>query len=127
MEWYVPFIDDHAMIYHGHTDPDDHSECGPQIFCCPKAALLLQQRHPSAIRATAEWLFTEGKHLVSWMQGDGPRVFYFFFCDPEERTLLRFCGVRFPDAREVLLKRRSLDLYLESADRILPPSSKRAV
>lgn len=35
----VPFQDGGACIHHGHaTDPDDHSLCGPSIFCCRKAA-----------------------------------------------------------------------------------------
>jgi hypothetical protein len=84
------------IIYHGHTDADDHSECGPRIFCCPKAARLLQARHPEAIPGHAEWEFTEGEHLASWLGENGPNVYYFFFCDPQDQTLLRFCGVRAP-------------------------------
>ena len=45
MEWCVLFHDNHAIIYHGHVDPNDHSDCGPKVFCCPKAAQLLIQIH----------------------------------------------------------------------------------
>ena len=118
MEWYVPFYDGHGIIYHGHEDTDDHSKCGPKIFCCPKAAHLLLQSYPDDILANVEWEFMDGKPLVSWMGQNGPQVYYFFFCDPEDRNVLRFIGVAAPEVREVLLKRLTLDRYLEDADRI---------
>ena len=124
MEWYLPFIDDKAIIYHGHTDPDDHSECGPQVFCCPKAALLLLQRYPNSSCAQAEWAFTDGKHLASWMSESGPLIYYFLFCDPNDRSVLRFCGVRAPEVRNVLFKRAPLDDYLEVADCIVADGTK---
>ena len=109
IKWYVPFVDNHAIMYHGHKDPNDHSDCSPKIFCCPKAALLYKQCHPRGIPDTAEWHFEAGKHLASWMGERGPRVYYFFFCDPDDGTLLRFCGARIPEVRKVLLKQRALD------------------
>jgi hypothetical protein len=118
MEWYVPFQDDRAIIYHGHEDPDDHSECGPEIFCCPKAALLLLQFDPDALPANVEWEFTSGQHLASWMDQRGPAFYYFFFCDPDDWQVLRFSGVAAPELRNVLLKRLPLDAYLDGADRI---------
>ena len=118
MEWFVPFQDDHAIIYHGHEDSGDHSECGPQVFCCPKAAILLHQRYPDGMTSSAEWQFTDGQHLASWMRPDGPQMFYFFFCDPDDWTELRFAGVAAPEVRNVLLKRTALDTYLETAGRI---------
>ena len=85
LEWYVPFQDGHAIIYHGHEDPEDHSLCGPQVFCCPKAAHLLLHIYPNAIPADAEWEFTDSRLLTSWMDDGGPSVYYFFFCDPRDR------------------------------------------
>lgn len=117
-EWYVPFRDSRAVIYHGHEDPDDHSDCGPKIFCCPKAATLIMQRYPDEVLADAEWQFTDGQHLASWMGQNGPKVYYFFFCDPEDSMVVCFCGISAPEVRDVLLKRLSLDQYLEKADRI---------
>lgn len=124
MEWYVPFNDGRAIIYHGHEDPDDHSECGPRVFCCPKAAHLLLQIDPSCVLADADWEFTEAEHLASWTHGAGPQIFYFFFCDPDDRTRLCFCGVPAPELREVLFKRLALDRYLEIADRICTLASE---
>ena len=112
------FQDGHAVIYHGHEDPDDHSDCGPKVFCCPKAAQILLQRYSDDVLANAEWQFTDGGHLASWMAQDGPKIYYIFFCDPEDWNVIRFSGVAAPEARDVLLKRISLDRYLETADRI---------
>ena len=120
-EWYVPFYNDHAIIYHGHELSSDRSYCGPQVFCCPKAAQLLLQYYPNAIPSDAEWQFTEGRDLAAWMEPNGPQIFYFFFCDPEDSQLLRFAGVPAPEVRDILLKRFPLDPYLEIADRICSP------
>jgi len=120
-EWYVPFEDGHAIIYHGHDNPNDHSDCGPKVFCCPKAAQLLRQYYPNAIPVDAEWQFILGDDLAVWIGPDGPQIYYFFFCDPEDSQLLRFVGVAVPEVRDILLKRLSLDPYLEDADRIRGP------
>ena len=118
MEWFVPFDGEHAIMYHGHVDPSDHSDCGPQIFCCPKAAILYLHRYPESPLGNAEWQLTDPTHLASWIGQGGPRIFYFFFCDPDDWRLLRFAGVAVPDLRDVLFKKTPLDLYLEGADRI---------
>ena len=120
-EWYVPFHDNHAIIYHGHVDPNDHSDCGPKVFCCPKAAQLLMQIHPNAVPVDAEWKFTRGKDLAAWIGPNGPQIYYFFFCDPEDSNFLRFVGVAAPEVRDILLKRFPLDPYLVNADRIRVP------
>lgn len=118
MEWYVPFQDGHAIVYHGHEAADDHSRCGPQVFCCPKAAQLLLQRYPDAIPADAEWEFADAELLASWMGPRGPTVYYFFFCDPRDKWVVRFSAVPGTQVRDVLFKRRALDEYLSVADRI---------
>lgn len=118
MDWYVPFHDGQASIYHGHEDADDHSACGPKIFCCPKAAQILLQRYPDDVLCDAEWEFTSGQHLVSWLGPHGPQIFYFFYCNPHDRGSVRFSGIEAPAIRDVLLKRLPLDGYLETADRI---------
>ncbi|MDX1926109.1 MAG: hypothetical protein SFV81_06305 [Pirellulaceae bacterium] len=120
MEWFVPFIDNQAIMYHGHQSPDDHSDCGPEIFCCPKAAILFQQRFPESNAANADWLFKGGAFLASWMNSGGPSVYYFFFCDPQYPFTVRFSPVYAPELRDVLLKRIPLDRYLENADLIFP-------
>jgi hypothetical protein len=123
MGWYVPFYEDHAIMYHGHEDPHDHSACGPQIFCCPRAADLLKRSYPNSFAPPLQWDFADGSLIASWMGGDGPVICYFFFCDPVDREVLRFCGVEMPEVRDVLLKRRPLDPYLDIADRIRAPDA----
>jgi hypothetical protein len=117
-QWYVPFQNGHAVIYHGHEGPDDHSLCGPQVFCCSNAAHLLVQTHPDAVPADAEWELAGSELLASWMGRGGPTVYYFFFCDPDDPNVIRFAGVSGPHLRDVLFKRRPLDEYLTTADRI---------
>ena len=54
-DWCVPFEDgEHACIHHGHTAPDDHSQCGPSIFCCRKAAELYIALYPDSAEARAK-------------------------------------------------------------------------
>lgn len=118
MDWFVPFEGERAVIHHGHSDPEDHSDCGPQVFCCPKAAALFRHRFQDGVVANANWEFTDGQHLASWAGPTGPQIFYFFFCDPDDWTLLRFTGVAAPELRNVLLKRAPLDTYLKNADHI---------
>lgn len=118
LEWVVPFTDGHAFIYHGHEDPEDHSDCGPQIFCCPKASSKYLQRFPESYMNEADWEFTPADDLIGWMGPQGPKVFYFFFCDPDDPMVLRFVGISLADIRSVLTKHLSLDNFLEVADRI---------
>ncbi|GAA4459637.1 hypothetical protein [Novipirellula rosea] len=116
LEWFVPFTDGHAYIYHGHEDPQDHSDCGPHIFCCPEAGKKFLQRFPESEMNEAEWKFTSAYDLIGWMGSQGPKVFYIFFCDPDDPMALRFAGVRLGDIRKVLMKRQSLDSFLDIAD-----------
>ena len=92
--------------------------CGPQVFCCAKAAHLLLETCPGAIPAGAEWEFADADLLASWMSRRGPTVYYFFFCDPRDHKVVRFAGVSGPQLRDVLFKRRPLDEHLATADRI---------
>ncbi len=118
MDWYVPVADESAVIYHGHENVDDHSDCGPQIFCCPKAASLLLSFAPKSCVAFNACELTDGKHLTSWLSPVGPKIYYFYFCDPDDWQAIYFVGVRVPDVREVLLKRLPLDPYISTAHRM---------
>ncbi len=121
-DWCVPFIDGSAIFYHGHTDTSDHSNCGPQLYCCEVAARMFLRILPNAAAREADWELTSGLHLAQWLGGRGPTIFYFFFCDPDDRMQLRFACVRSPEVREVLLKQRSLDFCLNHADRLTLPN-----
>lgn len=114
-EWLVPFRDGMASFYHGHDDDGDHSECGPQIFCCRNAARVLLTTYPEGIASDAEWEFTDDRNLLTWTS---PNLFYFFFCDIEDRNSIFFTGVERPDIQDVLLRKVSLHDWEDVADRI---------
>lgn len=114
-EWLVPFRNDHACIYHGHEESDNHDLCGPQIFCCANSARLLVDLYPSWNDPEIDWQLTPGSHLVSWIPDGGVGVFYFFVCVPDEPETLLFVGIKSSEARDVLLKRVPLENYLDQA------------
>ena len=114
-QWYVPFQNGRACIYHGHERPDDHSECGPQIFCCPNAARVLLSRHPDAVPGSCEWELTNGEHLLSWAHGE-LQIMYFFYCDPQNRDRIYFVGIGLDSLAAVLRREISLHTFDESAD-----------
>ena len=112
--WLVPTEDEHACIYHGHADETDHSLCGPYIFCCAAATELFVNMQPVAIPSGVEWVLIKGTHLISWIKG-GPKIFYFFFCHPDNSDVLLFKGIHVPEVNNVLLMRTSLENYIDDA------------
>lgn len=117
-DWAVPFEDgEHACIHHGHDDPDDHSLCGPTIFCCAHAARLFVTHFPESCEACAEWQLTEAEHIATWMDS-GVKVLYFVFCDPARADELLVIGLIGQHARDVLLKRVPLEQYAPEAQRL---------
>lgn len=116
--WVVPIIDEQACIYHGHGDSDDHSLCGPQIFCCPNAAQVLLAIHPNGIDPDAQYYEMEGEDLLEWT---APNLFYFWFCDPDDSDSVYFTGVEKEDLPSVLLGQRSIHDWINVADRLSAP------
>jgi hypothetical protein len=122
-DWCVPFEDgEHACIHHGHTAPDDHSQCGPSIFCCRKAANRYAALFPDSAEARAQWELTEAAHIATWMQandrGPGVQVFYFVFCDPVRPDGLLVIGLHRSVARQVLFGRVQLERHADGAERL---------
>ena len=122
-DWVVPFGDgEHACIHHGHEDPEDHSLCGPIIFCCLKAAAMYMDLAPESAEAHAEWELTEAAHIATWMEpsdrGPGANVLFFVFCDPVRPDGLLAIGLERAAAREVLLRRVPLERYAGEAERL---------
>lgn len=117
-DWLVPFIDGHACIHHGHERAsDDHSACGPSIFCCVKAAYRYTELIPDSAEAHATWELIDVTHLVSWLDR-GPQVMYFVFCDPLRPTGLLAIGLSERLLLDVLYRRVDLAVYAERADRL---------
>lgn len=118
-DWVVPFHDGGACIHHGHdTDPDDHSLCGPAIFCCRKAAARYVVLFPEGCEASANWELTETSHLMTWVR-KGVNVFYFVFCDPDRPEGLLAIGLGGEPLPDILRRRIPLDKYAAEADRLL--------
>ncbi|MSP14922.1 MAG: hypothetical protein EXR62_18435 [Chloroflexi bacterium] len=116
--WLVPFqTDGNALIHHGHDNPDDHSQCGPTLFCCQKAAGLFIGAFPDVPESRAKWEATPAFHVISWMES-GVNAMYFIFCDPERPRGLRAIGLLGKAAREVVLGQAVLERYLEHTQQV---------
>ena len=114
-DWIVPTAGHHAVIRHGHTDPQDHSACGPTLFCCARAARLYAKAFPDAPEAKAQWQMIDARTILSWIDG-GVRVAYFVFCDPESETELRAVGIsELGGVRDVITKAIPIERHLEDA------------
>lgn len=116
-DWLVPYIGEGAIIHHGHEDPDDHSLCGPRIFCCAKAASIYVEMFPDSTEAEANWQLTKASTITGWMDA-GVNAIYFVFCDPERPLGLLFTGFFGDTARRVIEKQVPLEEFAEGAERI---------
>ena len=116
-DWLVPYIGDSAVIHHGHQSVDDHSLCGPMVFCCPRSGQSFVEVYPDSAPARASWERTEAAHILSWLEA-GVNVVYFVFCDPVRPQGLLAGGLSAEEARLVLLQQVLLEQYAERAGRI---------
>lgn len=118
LSWLVPFKGENAVIRHGHTSQDDHSLCGPVLFCCAKSQELFQNTFPESAEASAtSWQITESDHIAAWMDA-GVSVLYFVFCDPVRPKGLLTGGISGTEARQALYKKVPLEHYSERANRL---------
>lgn len=115
-QWLVPLqTDGYACFYHGHQDSNDHSLCGPQIFCCHKAASQFLAQYPDALSATMTLNPMSPESLLAWLSPTGPQVFYFYYCDPINRHRVYFQGFSPPLLRPVLRFERPLSSLIVNA------------
>ena len=118
LSWLVPFQGETAIIRHGHSSPDDHSLCGPVLFCCAKSQELFLETFPEGDEAKASsWEITEADHIATWMEA-GVKVLYFVFCDPVRPKGLLTGGLSGEEARQTLYKEVPLESYSERASRL---------
>lgn len=102
-QWLVPLqADGYACFYHGHEDPEDHRWCGPQLFCCHKAASQFIAQHPDTLPADGTLQPMAPEALLAWLTPPGPRVFFFYFCDPVNRQRVYLQGITYPILPDVL-------------------------
>lgn len=116
--WLIPFDEDNAVIHHGHSDPDDHSLCGPTLYCCAKSASMFMDAFPESGEAQANWEMTDAAHVATWLDA-GVKVLYFVFCDPESPEGLLAGGFTDEKAREVLFKIVPIEEFAPRANRLL--------
>lgn len=115
--WLVPFSGDNAVIHHGHQSPDDHTLCGPMVFCCANSQRLFMETFPDSAIARASWELTEGDHIAAWIDA-GVNVIYFVFCDPVRPRGLLAGGLTGEEARQVLARQLHPEYFAERATRI---------
>ncbi len=116
--WLVPFSGDNAVIHHGHSNPEDHSLCGPTLFCCTKSQQLFVESFPDSDEAKATWEITDAVHVAAWLDS-GVNVLYFIFCDPVRPNGLLAGGLTGEEARRALYKEVPLEQFTNRASRLI--------
>ena len=116
-QWLVPYLGENAAIHHGHTDPDDHSLCGPVLFCCANSQELYLHTFPESAEAQASWELTQAEHIAAWMDA-GVNVLFFIFCDPVRPEGLLAGGLSGDEARQVVFKEIPIEQFAEKAARL---------
>jgi hypothetical protein len=122
-DWLVPVHQGRVVIKHGHTDPNDHSRCGPNVFCCLRAVKVFTDAYPNSPEHASEWRLLSGKEIAGWLGGDRKSI-YFTFCDPDSSTDALSIGLRDEAAKEVLEGEVDLEEFAEEASRIQEPEDR---
>jgi hypothetical protein len=117
LDWLVPYTGDNAVIHHGHSDPSDHSLCGPTLFCCANSRQLFIDTFPEGEESNASWEVTGAEHIATWLEA-GVQVLYFIFCDPVRPGGLLAGGLNGEEARQVLFKEVLIEHYAGRAARL---------
>jgi hypothetical protein len=115
--WLVPYSGDNAVIHHGHQSPDDHSLCGPMVFCCTKSQRLFSEQFPESEATLASWGLTKAEHIQAWLEA-GVNVVYFIFCDPFRPLGLLAGGLSDDEARQVLNRQVLPEAFADRATRL---------
>lgn len=115
--WLVPYQGSNAVIHHGHSSPDDHSLCGPMVFCCTRSQRLFSEQFPDSEAAQANWGLTRAAHIQTWLDA-GVNVIYFVFCDPVRPLGLLAGGLSGEDARQVLNRQVLPEAFADRATRL---------
>jgi hypothetical protein len=116
-QWLVPYAGENAAIFHGHTDPEDHSLCGPVLCCCANSQELYLRTFPESAEAQASWELTQAEHILTWLEG-GVNVLYFIFCDPVRPEGLLAGGLSGEEARQVVMKVIPIEQFAHKATRL---------
>ena len=103
LDWFVPFIDGHAVIHHAYGGCDEHALCGPLVFCCRRAMDLFLETYPDSELHEAEREYLPADQIITWMDA-GIQAIYFIYCDPEMPDGLAASGMSGKQARQALNK-----------------------
>lgn len=114
LDWLVPQVEGHFYIHHGHTDPNDHSACGPLLFCCLAAADKFQRLPNSPFADLDPWQLVRPAELTPFLERGAPML-YFIFCDPVRPEGLWAIGLSGDMMWQVLFKQQALDPLLHSS------------
>lgn len=111
LDWLVPMVAGHWFIQHGHTDPDDHSRCGPLLFCCLMAVEKYQRLPASPLAGLDHFTLVSGRELAPFLER-GAKVLYFIFCDPVRPEGLWFIELEGEPLLQTLYKQQPLERLL---------------
>ena len=112
LDWLIPQEGHQFYIHHGHTDPHDHSACGPLLLCCQGAVEKFQHLPGSPFADRDQWLLKRASELVPFLER-GARVLYFIFCDPVRPEGLWFIGLEGETMWQILFKQQPLEMLLQ--------------
>lgn len=121
--WTVPFDDEgQAAVYiHKHGDTDDHSNCGPVVMCCARAAEPYRKLAPDLHGRVAELKPQWGDHLTTWLDR-GVQAMYFVLCDPDDPEAIYQFGLSAEHARPLLTGKIPHSAYRLPERRFVAPS-----
>jgi hypothetical protein len=111
LDWLAPLVAGHWFIQHGHTDPADHSACGPLLFCCLLAVEKYQRLPGSPVAGLDHFTLVNGHDLSPFLER-GARMIYFIFCDPVRPEGLWAIGLEGEPLPQILFKQQPLEWLL---------------
>lgn len=102
-QWIVPLTEgDMPVIYHGHADSEDHSGCGPQLFCCGRSLALYLKFYQHHLPDDVRFQFLDGPEVFDWYQSMTPPMIYFYACDPVNQQRAYFLPVMAQHAWDII-------------------------
>lgn len=119
-QWIVPLTgDDLPVIYHAHTDIEDHSRCGLQLFCCGRSLGLYLEFYRHDLPADVQFQFFDGNEVFDWYRSMTPPMIYFYACDPVNQQRAYFLPVTADRAWDIILFSVPIETALIGAEVIV--------
>ena len=115
-DWLIPTRNEHAIIKHGHSNPKDHSRCGPVLFCCSRAARIYAETYPDMPECNGDWQLIPKDTVLAWLHS-GVSAYFFVFCDEDSDDLLAV-GIVGEDVGKVIAKEVPLQTFADGAERL---------